>query len=101
MNKKRYEKTKVAIEDLNLPFMDVDDFVEEQMKRLHEQHEQWKEQKEEAEKSEGNQKRNPVELVKEALRRANKKEKQEWRSNFERRVEIGKRVKEIKSENIF
>lgn len=50
MNKKRYEKTKVAIEDLNLPFMEVDDFVEEQMKRLHEQHEQWKEQKEEAEK---------------------------------------------------
>lgn len=50
VNKKRYEKTKVAIEDLNLPFMEVDDFVEEQMKRLHEQHEQWKEQKEEAEK---------------------------------------------------
>jgi len=46
VNKKRYEKTKVAIEDLNLPFMEVDDFVEEQMKRLHEQHEQWKEQKE-------------------------------------------------------
>jgi hypothetical protein len=41
-----YEKTKNAIEDLNLPFMGVDDFVEEQLKKLHEQHDQWKEQKE-------------------------------------------------------
>ena len=46
-----YEKTKTAIDDLDLPFMSVDDFVEEQMKKLHEQHAQWKEQKEEAEKS--------------------------------------------------
>ena len=46
-----YEKTKTAIDDLELPFMGVDDFVEEQMKKLHEQHDQWKEQKEEAEKS--------------------------------------------------
>ena len=41
-----YEKTKTAIEDLNLPFISVDDFVEEQLKKLHEQHDQWKEQKE-------------------------------------------------------
>jgi len=46
-----YEKTKTAIDDLDLPFMGVDDFVEEQMKKLHEQHAIWKEQKEEAEKS--------------------------------------------------
>jgi len=45
-----YEKTKTAIDDLNLPYMDVDDFLEEQMKKLHEQHDQWKEQMEEAEK---------------------------------------------------
>jgi hypothetical protein len=49
--KQMYEKTKAAIEDLNLPFMGVDDFVEEQMKKLHEQHDQWKEQKEEAKNS--------------------------------------------------
>jgi hypothetical protein len=42
--------------------------------------------------------RNPIELVKEAVKRANKKEKQEWESNFKRRLEIGKRVKEIWSE---
>lgn len=47
-----YEKAKIAIEDLNLPFMSVDDFVEEQIKKLNEQHEQWKEQKKEAEKTE-------------------------------------------------
>ena len=41
-----YEKTKTAIEDLDLPFISVDDFVEEQLKKLHEQHDQWKEQKE-------------------------------------------------------
>ena len=41
-----YEKTKNAIEDLDLPFISVDDFVEEQLKKLHEQHDQWKEQKE-------------------------------------------------------
>ena len=41
-----YEKTKTAIEDLDLPFISVDDFVEEQIKKLHEQHDQWKEQKE-------------------------------------------------------
>jgi len=46
-----YEKTKTAIEDLDLPFMGVDDFVEEQLKKLNEQHDQWKEQKE-TEKSE-------------------------------------------------
>ena len=46
-----YEKAKIAIENLNLPFMSVDDFVEEQIKKLDEQHDQWKEQKEEAEKS--------------------------------------------------
>jgi len=42
--------------------------------------------------------RNPIELVKEAVKRANKKEKQEWESNFKRRLEIDKRVKEIWSE---
>ena len=41
-----YEKTKTAIEDLDLPFISVDDFVEEKLKKLHEQHDQWKEQKE-------------------------------------------------------
>ena len=41
-----YEKAKTAIEDLDLPFISVDDFVEEQLKKLHEQHDQWKEQKE-------------------------------------------------------
>ncbi|MFH1328743.1 MAG: hypothetical protein ABIH76_07890 [Candidatus Bathyarchaeota archaeon] len=46
-----YEKTKTAIEDLDLPFMGVDDFVEEQLKKLNEQHDQWKIQKEETEKS--------------------------------------------------
>jgi septation ring formation regulator EzrA len=46
-----YEKAKTTIEDLDLPFISVDDFVEEQLKKLHEQHDQWNEQKEEAEKS--------------------------------------------------
>ena len=41
-----YEKTKTAIEDMDLPFMSVDDFVEEQLKKLLEQHDQWKEQRE-------------------------------------------------------
>ena len=41
-----YKKAKTAIEDLDLPFISVDDFVEEQLKKLHEQHDQWKEQKE-------------------------------------------------------
>ena len=50
VRKQMYEKTKAAIVDLNKPFMGVDDFVEEQMKKLHEQHDQWKEQMEEAEK---------------------------------------------------
>jgi regulator of sirC expression with transglutaminase-like and TPR domain len=45
-----YEKAKTAIEDLDLPFTSVDDFVEEQIKKLHEQHGQWKIQKEEADK---------------------------------------------------
>ena len=45
-----------------------------------------------------NEKRNRLELVKEAISRANKKEKQEWASNFERREGIGKRMREIDSE---
>ena len=44
-----YEKAKTAIEDLDLPFISVDDFVEEQMKKLLEQHDQWKDQKKETE----------------------------------------------------
>lgn len=44
------------------------------------------------------EKRNPLELVKEAISRANKKEKKEWISNFERREKIGKRMLEIDSE---
>jgi hypothetical protein len=47
-----YEKTKAAIQDLNLPFMGVDDFAEEQLKKLLEQHAQWKEQMEETEEAE-------------------------------------------------
>lgn len=47
-----YEKAKIAIEDLNLPFMSVDDFVEEQIKKLSEQHNQWKEQMEKTEEAE-------------------------------------------------
>jgi len=46
-----YEKAKTAIEDLGLPFTDVDDFFEEQTDKLLEQYDQWKIQKEEAEKS--------------------------------------------------
>ena len=42
-----YEKAKAAIADLNLPFMSVDDFVEEQVKKLNEQYEQFLEQKQE------------------------------------------------------
>jgi hypothetical protein len=38
-----YEKTETAIKDLNLPYLSVDDFVEEQLKKLSEQHDQWKE----------------------------------------------------------
>ena len=41
-----YEKAKTAIEDLDLPFRGVEDFLEEQLKKLSEQHDQWKEQKE-------------------------------------------------------
>ena len=44
------------------------------------------------------EKRNPVDLIKEAISRAGKKEKQEWMANFERRIEIRKRLQEINSE---
>ena len=45
-----YEKTRIAIKEMDLPFLGVSDFIDEQMKNLHEQHAQWKEQKEENEK---------------------------------------------------
>ncbi|WGM90179.1 MAG: hypothetical protein NUK63_03425 [Candidatus Bathyarchaeum tardum] len=48
--------------------------------------------------TEESEKRNPAELIKEAIRRANKKEKQEWTANFVRRLEISKRLKEISLE---
>ena len=52
VRRQMYEKAKTAIDDLDLPFMGVDDLIEEQLKKLLEQHDQWIEQKEEAEKSE-------------------------------------------------
>jgi len=45
-----YDQVETAINQMNLPYTSVSDFVEEQMKKLHEQHDQWKEQMEEAEK---------------------------------------------------
>jgi hypothetical protein len=45
-----YEQAEAAINEMDLPYTGVSDFIEEQMKRLHEQHEQWKIQKEETEK---------------------------------------------------
>ena len=50
VRKEMYEKTKIAIKDMDLPFIGVSDFIDEQMKNLHEQHTQWKEQMEETEK---------------------------------------------------
>jgi hypothetical protein len=35
-------KAKTAIEDLNLPFLSLEDFVQQQLKSLIEQHEEWK-----------------------------------------------------------
>jgi len=47
MRRDKYEKVKAAIEELGLPFTDVDEFLEEQMDKLLEQYDQWKEQKQE------------------------------------------------------
>ena len=38
------EKAKTVLKDLDLPFLSVDDFVCQQIKRLIEQHENWKQQ---------------------------------------------------------
>jgi len=49
IHKKLYDKAKTAIDDLELPYMSVSDFVEEQIKKLAEQHDQYIEQKIETE----------------------------------------------------
>ena len=49
IRKEKYEKLNNAINDLNLPFMGIDSFVEEQIDKLLEQYDQWKEQQKEAE----------------------------------------------------
>jgi hypothetical protein len=36
------EKAKTALKDLDLPFVSVEDFVQQQLKNLTDQHEQWK-----------------------------------------------------------
>ena len=45
------------------------------------------------------EKRSPKDLVKEAMRRANRKEKQEYKSIVERQKAIGKRIQEIELEH--
>ena len=45
-SKEIMEKTRSAIEELDMPFNDANDFILEQMNKLHEHHEQWKQQKE-------------------------------------------------------
>jgi hypothetical protein len=45
-SKEIMDQTRSAIEDLDMPFKDVHDFILEQMNRLHEHHENWKQQKE-------------------------------------------------------
>jgi hypothetical protein len=52
VSREMYEKTKIAIKEMDLPFLTVRDFVDEQMKELHEQHAQWKAQMEETEEAE-------------------------------------------------
>ena len=51
LKRHKYEKARNAINELDLPFVSVDDFFEEQIDKLLEQYYQWKEQKEENEKS--------------------------------------------------
>lgn len=48
-SKEIIEKTRSAIEDMDMPFKDAHDFLLEPMNRLHEHHEEWKQQKRETE----------------------------------------------------
>lgn len=50
-SKEIIEKTRSAIEDMDMPFKDANDFLLEQMNRLHEHHDIWKQQKEDATES--------------------------------------------------
>ena len=50
MRKDLYEKLRTAIKEMDLPFLGVSDFFEEQTKTALDQYAQWKEQMEEAEK---------------------------------------------------
>lgn len=43
MPRGKFEKVKAAIEDLGLPYTDVDEFLEEQLNKLLEQYDQYKE----------------------------------------------------------
>ena len=51
MRKDVYEKLRIAIKDMDLPFLGVNDFFDEQIKNALDQYAQWKEQREETEKS--------------------------------------------------
>lgn len=49
LSKETMDQARSAIEDMDMPFKDVNDFLLEQINRLHEHHENWKQQKGETE----------------------------------------------------
>jgi hypothetical protein len=48
--KEEYEKLQQAIKDMSMPFLSVDEFIDQQMKTLLEKYAEWAKQKEEYEK---------------------------------------------------
>ena len=50
MRKDEYEKLESAIKEMNLPFLGVSNFIDQQIKSALEKYAEWKEQKEEHEK---------------------------------------------------
>ena len=50
VQKDAYEKLEYAIKEMDLPFLGVSDFIDEQIKSALEKYSEWKEQKEENEK---------------------------------------------------
>jgi len=53
VRKDEYEKLESAIKEMNLPFIGVSEFIDQQIKNALEKYAEWEEQKEEHEKREG------------------------------------------------
>ena len=48
--KDKYDKGELAIKEMDIPFLGVADFLDEQLETLLEKYDEWQEQKEEQEK---------------------------------------------------